>query len=85
MVKELSDIIHEQASITVVENENMTWDPKSVPQPTYGFEMCGNQSVILKCAPVFFHHLSDVMQIKFEALAEAIVSNKPFCSLCRQK
>lgn len=30
MVKELSDIIHEQASIRVVENENMIWGPGSV-------------------------------------------------------
>ena len=28
MVKELSDIIHEQASIRVIENENMIWVPK---------------------------------------------------------
>ena len=27
MVKELSDIIHEQASIRVIENENMIWGP----------------------------------------------------------
>lgn len=28
MVKELSDIIHEQASIRVIEKENMIWVPK---------------------------------------------------------
>ena len=28
MEKELSDIIHEQASIRVIENENMIWVPK---------------------------------------------------------
>ena len=27
MVKELSDIIHEQASIRVIENENTIWGP----------------------------------------------------------
>lgn len=30
MVKELSDIIHEQASINIVDNENMTWSPSGV-------------------------------------------------------
>ncbi|XP_010832245.1 PREDICTED: dedicator of cytokinesis protein 11-like, partial [Bison bison bison] len=43
MAKELSDIIHEQASIRVIEKENMIWVPKVLLSKPISLKWCYNE------------------------------------------